>query len=711
MALPASLLDPTRPKRPAGSFYRRWTWRRQVVASGMRLLVFGTFALLIWGSWYLANRGLGRQFRTTVVEELRKRGIDASVRRLTLDPFRGLVAQDLRIYDSRNRNMPLAVVSEVSLDINYAALLHRQPFLNAVDVRGASLSFPRLAGEPKASQAELREFHARVYFPPDQIQIQQAEGNFCGVRISATGQLLKRPDFKPGRPLSEADLRQRLELLQRIAEQLSGFNFVGGAPTVQVNFSGDLSQMEHARVEATLRGQRMQRGAYEIKSFSAALDWTEQKLNLRQCEWSDAAGSFAGSASWSRESKAAEFQAESSVHLRQLADAFGFGHMLADVTFVAPPVLQISGTLSFAEAVPRWSALGHVTLGGFTFKSIPFQGGSADFSADAQRIMLREVRLRHATGDVTAEFFDAPGDFRLNVESSMNPAAVRVLATGGLRNFLNEWEWPKAPAVRVSLRGTSSRDAKTWTGEGEIALSRTRFRGVWMNSATADVEIAGGALTFRNLHVVRNEGVGTGTFTYDDPKHEVRLENIRTTLWPNEAIYWIEPKLHKVVAPYKFRSPPRLIANGLVQFHGGRNTRLEIAAEVPSGMDYVFLGKNLPFDRVDGDILITDEHVQLIGLEGELLGGKVRADAGIHTAKDDERHKATITVEGVDFPRLTDLYFDYKTARGQLFGKYEFDGWGDDTRRMVGHGNLRVQNGDVFAIPVFGPLSGLLNAI
>ena len=71
---------------------------------------------------YLANRGLGKQFRVRVVEELHKRGIEASVARLTLDPFRGLVAQDLRIYDFRNRETPLALVSEVSLDINYAAL-------------------------------------------------------------------------------------------------------------------------------------------------------------------------------------------------------------------------------------------------------------------------------------------------------------------------------------------------------------------------------------------------------------------------------------------------------------------------------------------------------------------------------------------------------------------------------------------------------------
>src|SRR5450755_440576 len=255
MALPSSLLDPSRPRRSPGSFYRKWNWRRQVAASATRLLVAGIFALLIFAAWYLANRGLGKQFRTTVVEELHKRGIDASVDRLTLDPFRGLVARDLRIYDFHNRENPLALVSEVSLDINYAALLHHQPFLNAIDVRDANLTFPNPFGDPKAPKAQLRQFRARVYFPPEQIFISQAEGIFCGVRLSITGQLLKRADYKAGRDVTEAELRQRMELLQRVATELNLFKFAGGPPALQVKFSGDLSHMEKARVDATLTGE------------------------------------------------------------------------------------------------------------------------------------------------------------------------------------------------------------------------------------------------------------------------------------------------------------------------------------------------------------------------------------------------------------------------------------------------------------------------
>ena len=173
---------PPKPRKVSGSFYRRWTWRQRLAASGLRLSVLALLALFVWGSWYLANKGFGRQWRTKVVEELQKRGIDASVRRLTLDPFRGLVAQDVRIYDSKDRDKPLAVISEVALDINYAALLHRQPFLNAIDVRNADLTFPNPSADPNAPKAQLKQFRAHVYFPPEQIFISQADGIFCGIQ-------------------------------------------------------------------------------------------------------------------------------------------------------------------------------------------------------------------------------------------------------------------------------------------------------------------------------------------------------------------------------------------------------------------------------------------------------------------------------------------------------------------------------------------------
>lgn len=697
-------------QRVKKSLYRRWTWRRQMKASGLRLAVAALLAFFLGGGWYLANKGFGRQWRTTVAEELRKRGVEASVRRLTLDPFRGLVAQDLRIYDFRNRETPIAVISEVSLDLNYAALLHHQPFLNAIDIRNADVTFPNASADPKAPRAQLREFRAHVYFPREQIFIRQAEGVFCGVRISAVGQLIKRDDYQPAREVSAEEWRERMQLLQRIAGQLQAFNFAGGAPTLQVNFTGDLAEMENARVEATLQGERLQRGAYEIRKVDLAAEWIAQRLNLTRCEWTDAAGSFAGNASWNPATQAAQFQAHSSVDLKGLLDAFGFGKILADATFASPPEIEISGSLQAGASAPQLRAIGRVSCGSFTYRTIPLLGLTGDFSWEGDRTMLRDVRLRHASGELLADLLDAPGDFRLNLESSINPAAVRGMAEGDFRHFLDEWEWPRSPALRMTLRGTSH-DPKTWRGDGTIALQRTRFRGVWANSASAEIRLQDGAVAFEKLHVTRDEGSGTGAFTYDFTHHEVRVHDVHTSLRPAEAIYWIEPKLLKVVTPYKFRAPPKLVANGVVQFRGGQKTHLEIGVDAPAGMEYVFLGKTLPIDRARGNLLITDDRVQLLNVDGVLFGGSVHGSADISVAKNDSHYSARVALAGVDFPELTELYFDYQTSHGQLFGEYEWTCVSDDTRTMRGNGKMRVANGDVFAIPIFGPLSGLVAAI
>src|SRR5512133_1736531 len=131
---------------------------RPVVAIAIRLTIVAAIVAIFGGGYYLARRGFGREWRSRVVEELHKRGVEAQIGRLTLDPFRGLVARHVRVFDYKNRENTVALISEVSLDINYAALLHNEPFLNALDVRDAQITFPLKTGEGKISRPQLTNF-------------------------------------------------------------------------------------------------------------------------------------------------------------------------------------------------------------------------------------------------------------------------------------------------------------------------------------------------------------------------------------------------------------------------------------------------------------------------------------------------------------------------------------------------------------------------
>src|SRR5204863_3685659 len=107
----------------------------------------------------------------------------------------------------------------------------------------------------------------------------------------------------------------------------------------------------------------------------------------------------------------------------------------------------------------------------------------------------------------------------------------------------------------------------------------------------------------------------------------------------------------------------------------------------------------------------TNTILRIEDFSGSVLGGTLKGHADISLVRDQPGQTVGMRLENVDFQNLTKLYFDYDNAKGRLNASYYFTGKGDDARTMQGRGNIAVTDGDVFAIPFLGPLSGILNSI
>ena len=129
------------------------------------------FAALCWGSWYVYDKGFGKRWRWTLTKEFERYGLVITARRLTLDPFHGLIAREVQVFDTESRQTLLAEISDISLDINYANLLQHEAALNAVDLRGARISIPLDPEEPHGKRVEVNSLHARIYFLPGRIEV------------------------------------------------------------------------------------------------------------------------------------------------------------------------------------------------------------------------------------------------------------------------------------------------------------------------------------------------------------------------------------------------------------------------------------------------------------------------------------------------------------------------------------------------------------
>jgi hypothetical protein len=675
---------------------------RRVLLAFLTLL----FAAVLGAGWYVYDKGFTRRWRDQVTEEFRKRGVEVSLRRLTLDPFHGLVARELKIFDARDRRRLLAVIDEVQLDVNYANLARGQAFLDALDLREATLSLPVDPGEPKGAKIEISRLNARLFLPLQQIYLAHAEAEVFGLQVSVSGRLINPQAFRP----QTSEHHASGPLAARIIEKIKALRFEAAAPVISLTFTGDLAEPEKIAVDLAVWGERIGRQGYLIQSLYLAATYRDGIVELKQLTATDSAGSLRANGSFRPATREAELNLRSGLDLQSLAAAFRLAPQLGEFVFYAAPELEIAARAKFAEK-PEWEVIGHAALKKFAYRSVIFDGLGLDYSWDGRRWSVRNVRLAHRSGEARGDLLQVPGEFHARVVSSLNPKALQPLLSGPALDALLQFEFHDSPEVALEASGPQiSRDALEVNGT--IKVGAASYRGVAAESLTATFRYADRMLSIAPFRVQRSEGGGQGGIYFDFKRDEVRLDKIRANVNPAEVAMWIEPKLVKDVAPYRFHPrPPNLLIDGLVHTKGGNTTRLAIDIDAPGGMDYTFLKRELHSPQIAGKLLFNHERLKISGLDGSLFGGRIRGGADISLNKAKPGHSANVEVENVNFASLTKLYFNYDSSQGRLNGRYAFSGRGDDARTMEGRGELSVTEGNVFAIPFLGPLSGILNSI
>ena len=203
------------------------------------------------------------------------------------------------------------------------------------------------------------------------------------------------------------------------------------------------------------------------------------------------------------------------------------------------------------------------------------------------------------------------------------------MLSGKAAETLSALEFEQSPQFTLDISGPAP-DFSLCEAVGDMKLGRTRIRGVPLNSATAGLRIKDKAVTYEQFKVTRDEGIATGSFTYDFGRHEVRLDHVKTSLITTDAAMWIDRNLVHDVLPYKFKTPPNVALNGVVGLGGGSNTNLEVLVDAPGGMDYVFLKKTLSAQKVSGRLLFTEGRLRISDLDARIFSGRLQGAPIFH---------------------------------------------------------------------------------
>ena len=651
--------------------------------------------------------GLPQALHPSIVDAAERAGLQLQFDRMRLSPIEGLVLDKVRLRPEQLPDKPEVAVDRAAVSLDWRKLLAGKVELNALDLRGAQLFFPLTSEDGVMQALRLTKARARLMLSDGVVSVPVARFNLQGIEVTATGQVALAPEQS-----TQSSFVVPPEL-SRILEIVETLDFGTSPPELDLEFSaqaGEPSSLQLPRIR--LLAERATYDSVQLRDIRMDASYLDRVLTVQRLAARDTKlGTFDLSGSWNMASGQAQADWTSSLDPAPWLQQWRPEGSWTDLAFASPPKVQ--GSLEVGPGNPRHvQVVGSVATEDFVFRGVELGGLSAGFAWRNGDLYVSDATIGLGEGKVRGDLMLRPGDVRLRVDCQADPLPLAALLSERDRANLAKMEldFIDPPFVSFEARGNKL-DAASLVAEGKMQLGRTSIHESPMDSAVANLSYKDRALTLTDIRVTRPEGVGSGAFTYDFGRRQVRLDSVRSTMNPFNVLQWADPKVAAETKPYRFKAPPEVTVGGVIGLEDSSQTRLWANFNAPQGLDYDLLDRTLNFGAATGSLEFAGRTIKLDVPSVRLYGGSVEITADIATGQPGAEQKMDVELSGVNFETLTRLYFDYKDSQGLVSGRYKFSFFPGQPEKMRGTGNLLVENGDVFAIPVFGPLSVVLASI
>lgn len=669
-----------------------------------RLFLIAVFLGVPAAIYHLRVHGIGWGAREALAGALSSPQVEVRIGKLALDPFQGLLARDVSVSERRDGGIVLASVNQVAVSPNFAELMRRRLVVDRLSLRNADADIP-LSRKPGSSRLGIEDIDAEIILLGDRLRLSRFEGVIERLRISLTAEVLRPLEFQLPRP---AEGERDHESLAGFLDLWRSMEFPGDSPVLHLDLRVDaanpLASLEIPSL--LLQCQLAKWRNASLSGLTLQAGWSGGILEIRRLEASDGSGRL--QATGRLEDSLARASLISSLDPTPFLESAGvWKNGGIPWKILQPPRLEADLFWDTRAGLEGLRATGFLQAEAIRLGQSTFRDLSIGFAWEAGRFHARGIKLQAERGELQANLWIAPGDVRLQLHTTIPPTDLAPLADPKTREFLDRMQFAATPDIRLDVRG-SAFDFACLSGNGHLQLGRTAMRGAWIDSAVADFEISDRCVTYRDFTIRTGQGKGTGSFAYDVGRQEVRLDNIRSTLVPKDVMLWIDPRIAQTISAYRFRSNPDLAVQGKVHMRLAAKNNLSISIQAPGGMDYDLLGKTLPFGPVTAKVQVLGNTVDARVSKAALYGGQARIDAKVSIDPANPVFEVATRLDRVDVASLTGLYFDYRETQGFLTGNYSFQARMKEEELMTGRGTLRIEDGNVFAIPTLGPLSAII---
>jgi hypothetical protein len=695
------------------------------------LMCLVTACLLVWAGIHARKHGFTESWRNAIEREFTERGYYVEIGKITLGAFRGLVAEDVTFFYDDKKSEPIAFLDDVFLDVDLSRIWSKEVSVNTLDVEDASLSLPLDASDPGGRRLEVDNLSGRIVVTESVIEIVKAEAAVSGFDLDIKGTLVrarKESEEDDGEEKKKRDLKPWRHQLQGVLRELDKYEFAGDRPRISIEFSGDLEDLADTTAKLHMEaGEFARRGnAYAVSALSVRADYSGLKKTARIEEFllRDEKGELTLTGDWSQETNRFNFSAQSGADLSSIVGLFWKDRRLREVVFFQPPEVRVDGHLEMTRLGKEGvgfpgEVIGEFQADRFVTRGEVFAGLDFGYSFSGNRIYFRNLRLDHQSGVAFLNLKYEPGTgpeaLQYQTEIKLDPHVFRPFFREGARKFVDSWRFDESSTVYFAAAGNgSSGDPKTWKNKGVIDLRNFRLNGVSFLEMEAEMESEGTLHWFRDVKMKREDGEIRAEVAEFNPVVKMwEVKGVVSTTDLEEGARAFSPRLAETLSKYQFESPPTVRLAGQLDARRPeevgsepRRNKLEISFESEATARYSFLGETITAERSSGSISVDRSRVHLTSLQADIFGGSFELAYDAKNVRSPQRpFEATVLLKDVPLEAITLLYGDTETIRGRVEAVLALSGNAGDITTLDGQGTASISNGNLFSIPLFGPLS------
>lgn len=313
------------------------------------------------------------------------------------------------------------------------------------------------------------------------------------------------------------------------------------------------------------------------------------------------------------------------------------------------------------------------------------------------------------------------------LESTLPPTIWKPFFPGQpLEKVLGDFQGSSSSRHYVNLTGKADlTNRQNWAVQGEGKVENIRYRNVPVFSVSTQLDLKHHHLNFSQikidfdyrdyeLHETYNTSergpVQCKSVTYNHETGMVGIHDLRGYVYPVPLLRMFAIPVANAVEEYRFHQPPPLAAEGAIDVRNRGLTRLNVEIQGAKGLHWKFLGKPTAFSDVQTKLLITGETVTLNQLSAGVFGGSC-AGKVVAYIKGSKKFQADLRWTKVLMREIAETHNFKEKGYGTLTGRITLSGVASDTSTLQGEGLCSLEKGELFAVPMFGPLSPIISAV